>query len=150
MTPIYKNETGVASGGLTKGQFQKAQLATMAAQVVGDVVVGLIQNKTQKDFNKGKLEQLKEDSRLNQLSAEQRLAFEKKVANAVNDVAKLRIYQEELGDLGVASIQSTASIYAAKLQGDTQLEKSKTIGTFVLIGGGALVLLGLVYLLRRK
>jgi hypothetical protein len=157
MIPIYKNETGVdvsriapSGGGLTRGQFQKAQLGTMAAQVVGDVVVGLIQNKTQKDFNKGKLEQLKEDSRLNQLSAEQRLAFDKKVANAVNDIAKLRVYQEELGDLGVASIQSTASIYAAKLQGDAQLEKSKTIGTLVLIGGGALLLLGVVYLLRKK
>jgi hypothetical protein len=156
MIPIYRNETGVdvariqPSGSLSRGQMQTAQLATMAAQVVGDVVVGLIQNKTQKDFNKGKLEQLKEDSRLNQLTAEQRLAFDKRVANAVNDIAKLRIYQEELGDLGVASIQSTASIYAAKLQGDALLQKSKTIGTVVLIGGGALLLLGAVYLLRKK
>lgn len=156
MIPIYKNEVGVGVartspiGGLTRGQMQTAQLATMAAQVVGDVVVGLIQNKTQKDFNAAKIAQLKEDSRLNQLTSEQRLAFDKRVANAVNDIAKLRIYQEELGDLGVASIQSTASIYAAKLQGDALLQKSKTIGTVVLIGGGALLLLGAVYLLRKK
>jgi len=156
MIPIYKNQTGVdvarivPTSGLSRGQFQTAQLGTMAAQVVGDIFVGLIQNKTQKDFNKGKLAQLKEDSRLNQLTEEQRLAFDKKVANAVNDIAKLRVYQEELGDLGVASIQSTASIYAAKLQGDAILEKSKTIGTFILIGGGALLLLGAVYLLRKK
>lgn len=160
MTPIYKNEVGtavastVASKAATAGKVAQvskgAQVATMVGQVVGDVVVGLIQNKTQKDFNKGKLAQLQEDSRLNQLSAEQRLAFEKKVANAVNDVAKLRIYQEELGDLGVASIQSTASIYAAKLQGDAQKEKAKTLGSFILIGGGVLVLLGAVYLLKKK
>jgi hypothetical protein len=65
------------------------------------------------------------------------------VVNAGNGISNF-------GGIGVASIQSTASIYAAKLQGDAQLEKSKTIGTLVLIGGGALLLLGAVYLLRKK
>jgi hypothetical protein len=129
-------------------QLKKASVFNAIGQVVGDVVVGLIQNKTQRDFNSAKIAQLKEDSRLQALSAEERLAFDQKVANAVNDTARLRIYEEQLGNLGVATIQSTASVYAAKLQGKTY--DSQKIGNYVLIGGGLLVVGTMIYLFKKK
>ena len=154
MTPNYINQTGLSPEQLAQAkgvaQLSKgAQVAGMVGQVVGDVVVGLIQNKTQRDYNAARISQLQEDSRLQALSAEERLAFDKKVASAVNDTARLRIYEEQLGNLGVATIQSTASLYAAKLQG-TSSEKSKKIGYAVLIGGGLLVAGTIIYLFKKK
>jgi hypothetical protein len=125
------------------------QVAAQVGQVVGDVVVGLIQNKTQKQYNAARIAQLENDSRLQALSAEERLAFDKKVASAVNDTARLRIYEEQIGNLGVATIQSTASLYAAKLQGVSS-DKSKKIGYAVLIGGGLLVAGTIIYLFKKK
>ena len=129
------------SPSLTRGQMQTAQIATGVGQVVGDVVVGLIQNKTQKDFNKARIEAMKEDSRLQALSAEQRLALDEKIAKAVNDVAKLRIYEETLGTIGVGVIDSNASIYREKLKNESIAQTRGYLiigGIVVLIFGGAL------------
>ena len=123
---------------------QKAQLATQIGQVVGDVAVGLLQNKTQKDFNKAKIEVLKEDSRLQALNAEQRLAFEERVSKAVNDVAKLRIYQEQLG---VGVIDSSASIFREKIKNDSI---AKTRGYFVIAGVAALIFGGALYIYKKN
>ena len=124
-----------------------AAAAAAVGQVVGDVVVGLIQNKTQKDFNNARIAQLKEDSRLQQLTAEQRLALDKKIANAVNDVARLRIYEETVGDLGVASIQASASIYAERLRSQSVAE---TRGYYILGGLAALLIAGTIYIVKKK
>ena len=126
---------------------QKAQLATQIGQLVGDVAVGLLQNKTQKDFNKAKIEVLKEDSRLQALNAEQRLAFEERVAKAVNDVAKLRIYEEQLGVIGVGVIDSSASIFREKIQNDSI---AKTRGYFVIAGVAALIFGGALYIYKKN
>jgi hypothetical protein len=125
----------------------KAQIATQIGQVVGDITVGLLQNKTQKDFNKAKIEVLKEDSRLQALNAEQRLAFEERVSKAVNDVAKLRIYQEQLGAIGVGVIDSNASIYREKIKNDSI---AKTRGYFVIAGVVALIFGGALYIYKKN
>lgn len=126
---------------------QKAQLATQIGQVVGDIGVGLLQNKTQKDFNKARIEVLKEDSRLQALSAEQRLALDEKIAKAVNDVAKLRIYEETLGTIGVGVIDSSASIYREKIKNDSI---AKTRGYFILGGIAALIFGGALYIYKKN
>ncbi len=159
MTPLYKNEIGAAvasnlgsaakSGAVssTTKLSGTAMAAAAVGQVVGDVVVGLLQNKTQRDFNNARLAQLKEDSRLNQLSQEERLALDKKIANAVNDIARLRIYEETVGDLGVASIQASASIYAERLRSQSVAE---TRGYYILGGLAALLIAGTIYIVKKK
>jgi len=148
---VYRNQSGsvtsAASVASATKSLQTAQIATQIGQVVGDVVVGLLQNKTQKDFNKAKIDVLKEDSRLQALNAEQRLAFEERVAKAVNDVAKLRIYQEQLGAIGVGAIDSNASIYREKIKNDSI---AKTRGYFVIAGVAALIFGGALYIYKKK
>ncbi len=137
----------VANATKAASDLGKAQIAVQIGQLVGDIGVALIQNKTQKDFNKAKIEVLKEDSRLQALSAEQRLAFEERVSKAVNDVAKLRIYQEQLGAIGVGAIDSNASIYREKIKNDSI---AKTRGYFVIAGVAALLFAGALYIYKKK
>ena len=115
---IYNNAGGAGAGGV--GGAAKASgtamIASAVGNLVGDVVTGFIQDKTQKEYNNARIAQLKDDSRLRQLTSEQRLALDEKIANAVNDVAKLRIYEEAVSNLGVTSIETTASIYTQKLK----------------------------------
>jgi hypothetical protein len=152
---VYKNQAGAVSGAAsaassvanaTKG-LQVAQIATGIGQVVGDVAVGLLQNKTQKDFNKARIEVMKEDSRLQSLSAEKRLALEEKIAKAANDVAKLRIYEETLGTVGVGVIDSSASIYREKIKNDSI---AKTRGYFIIGGIAALIFGGALYIYKKN
>lgn len=128
---------------------QSAQLGVAMAigQVVGDVTVALLQNKTQKQFNNARLAQLKDDSRLNQLNEEQKLVLQKRVANAVNDIARLRIYEETIADLGVASIYASASVYAERLKSQSAAE---TRGYIVLAGLAALLIGGTIYIVKNK
>lgn len=130
-------------------QKQSAQLgvATAVGQVVGDLAVGLLQNKTQRDFNKARLAQLENDSRLKQLNEEQRIALEKRIANAVNDVARLRIYEETVADLGAASIYASASVYAERLKAQSAAE---TRGYIVLAGLAALLIGGTIYVVKKQ
>jgi hypothetical protein len=145
---VYRNQGGAVSSVATASSgLQTAQIATGIGQVVGDIAVGLLQNKTQKDFNKAKIEALKEDSRLQALNAEQRLAFEERVAKAVNDVAKLRVYQEQLGIIGVGVIDSSASIYREKIKNDSI---AKTRGYFIIAGVMALVFGGALYIYKKN
>jgi hypothetical protein len=153
---LYKNQVGqVAANTASKAanvasaskSLQTAQIATQIGQVVGDIAVGLLQNKTQKDFNKAKIEVMKEDSRLQALNAEQRLAFEERVAKAVNDVAKLRVYEEQLGVIGVGVIDSNASIYREKIKNDSI---AKTRGYFIIGGVMALIFGGALYIYKKN
>lgn len=130
-------------------QQQSAQLGVAMAigQVVGDVTVALLQNKTQKQFNNARLAQLKDDSRLNQLNEEQKLILQKRIANAVNDVARLRIYEETIGDLGTASIYASASVYAERLKAQSAAE---TRGYIVLAGLAALLIGGTIYIVKKQ
>jgi hypothetical protein len=149
---VYRNQAGAAASAASSAAnaskgLQAAQIATGIGQVVGDIAVGLLQNKTQKDFNKAKIDVLKEDSRLQALNAEQRLAFEERVAKAVNDVAKLRIYEEQLGVIGVGVIDSSASIFREKIKNDSI---AKTRGYFVIAGVAALVFGGALYIYKKN
>jgi mannitol-specific phosphotransferase system IIBC component len=128
-------------------QMRGAAVAAQVGQVVGDVVVGLLQNKTQKDFNNAKIAVLKEDSRLKALSQEQRQALDEKVAKAVNDVAKLRVYEETLATIGVGVIDSNASIYREKLKNDAI---AKTRGYFIIGGIAALIFGGALYIYKKN
>ena len=154
MIAIYKNfdftnaASAVKAANATKAasNLGKAQVATQIGQVVGDIAVGLLQNKTQKDFNKAKIELLKEDSRLQALNAEQRLELDKKIANAVNDVAKLRVYEETLSTIGIGVINANKDIYVQKLKNDS---KAKTTG-YLIIGGIVVLLLGTTLYIYKK
>jgi hypothetical protein len=145
--PQVVKAQNIANASQAAKQMQTAQIATGIGQLVGDIGVALLQNKTQKDFNKARIEVLKEDSRLQALSAEQRLAFEERVSKAVNDVAKLRIYQEQLGEIGVGVIDSSASIYREKIKNDSI---AKTRGYFVIAGVAALIFGGALYIYKKN
>ena len=145
--PQVVKAQNIANAAKAAKQMQTAQIATGIGQLVGDIGVALLQNKTQKDFNKAKIEVLKEDSRLQALNAEQRLAFEERVSKAVNDVAKLRIYQEQLGAIGVGAIDSSASIYREKIKNDSI---AKTRGYFVIAGVAALIFGGALYIYKKN
>ena len=132
---------------LQQKQASQLNIAMAVGNVVGDVVVGLLQNKTQRDFNNARIAQLKDDSRLKQLNEEQRIALEKKIANAVNDVARLRIYEETLADLGAASIYASASVYAERLKAQSVAE---TRGYYILGGLAALLVAGTIYIVKKK
>jgi hypothetical protein len=145
--PQVVKAQNIANAAKAAKQMQTAQIATGIGQLVGDIGVALLQNKTQKDLNKAKIEVLKEDSRLQALNAEQRLAFEERVSKAVNDVAKLRIYQEQLGAIGVGAIDSSASIYREKIKNDSI---AKTRGYFVIAGVAALIFGGALYIYKKN
>lgn len=121
-------------------------VAQAAGRLVGDVVVGFMQSKTQRDFNKAKIQQMESDSRLKLLTNTQRIALDKEIANAVNDTAKLRIYEETLSNLGVASIQTSGEIYKEKIK--AAAAPNKTI-IYITVGIGAALLVATVYLLRK-
>jgi hypothetical protein len=154
MVAIYKNfdftnaGSAVQAANATKaaGNLQKAQVATQIGQVVGDIAVGLLQNKTQQDFNKAKIEVMKEDVRLKALTDEQRLELDKKIANAVNDVAKLRVYEETLSSIGVGVINANKDIYVQKIKNDSI---AQTRGYFI-IGGIVVLLLGATLYIYKK
>jgi len=128
-------------------QSAKLGIAMAVGQLVGDLTVGLLQNKTQRDFNKSRLAQLENDSRLKQLNEEQRLSLQKRVDNAVNDVAKLRIYEETVSDLGAASIYASASVYAERFKAQSAAE---TRGYIVLAGLAALLIGGTIYIVKKN
>jgi hypothetical protein len=144
---VYYKNVEAASASSTASNLKGAQVAAQIGQVVGDITVGLLQNQTQKDFNRAKIEVMKEDSRLQALSAEQRLAFDERVAKAVNDVAKLRVYEEQLGGIGVGVIDSNASIYREKLKNDSI---AQTRGYFIIGGIAALILGGALYIYKKN
>jgi hypothetical protein len=121
-------------------------VAQAAGRLVGDVVVGAMQSKTQRDFNKAKIEQMASDSRLKLLTDTQRLALDKQIANAVNDTAKLRIYEETLSNLGVAAIQSSGDLYKEKIKAAASPNKTMI---YITVGIGAALLVASVYLLRK-
>lgn len=132
---------------LQQKQASQLNIAMAVGNVVGDLAIGLLQNKTQRDFNKARLAQLENDSRLKQLNEEQRLALEKKIANAVNDIARLRIYEETLADLGAASIYASASVYAERLKAQSVAE---TRGYYILGGLAALLIAGTIHIVKKK
>jgi hypothetical protein len=154
MVAIYKNFDFTNAGSAVKaanatkaaGNLQKAQVATQIGQVVGDIAVGLLQNKTQQDFNKAKIEVMKEDVRFKALTDEQRLELDKKIANSVNDVAKLRVYEETLGTVGVGVINANKDIYVQKLKNDSN---AQTRGYYI-IGGIVVLLLGATLYIYKK
>lgn len=158
MVAIYKNfdfttagdavKAAKTAGDATKAasNLGKAQVAAQIGQVVGDIAIGLLQNKTQQDFNKAKIEVLKEDVRLKALTDEQRLELEKKIANSVNDVAKLRVYEETLSTVGVGVINANKDIYVQKLKNDSL---AKTRGYYI-IGGIVVLLIGATLYIYKK
>ena len=121
-------------------------LIQAAGKLVGDVVVGAMQTKTQRDFNKAKIEQMASDSRLKLLTDSQRLALDKQIANAVNDTAKLRIYDEALSKLGVAAIETSGEIYKEKIKAAAAPDKTMI---YITVGIGAALIVASVYLLRK-
>jgi capsular polysaccharide biosynthesis protein len=121
-------------------------LIKAGGKLVGDVVVGLMQTKTQRDFNKAKVEQMASDSRLKLLTDSQRLALDKQIANAVNDTAKLRIYEETLSNLGVAAIESSGDLYKEKIKAEASPNKM----IYITVGIGAALIIASVFLLSRK
>jgi len=124
-----------------------AELAQAGGQLVGTVITSSISNKTQKEHNRNRIEILKEDSRLNFLSKKEKLALDNKVANAKNDLDRLKIYEDAFTKLGVASIQYSSSIYAEKLKADAA---AKTRVYYFLGALGILAIAGIFYLKKKN
>jgi len=119
--------------------------ATITA--VATVGVGVIRDQTQRKLNRATIAKMQEDSRLNFLNSTQKTALEYRVANAQNDLERLRIYEETLATIGGAATTSIGNIYAAGVASKSQqnyLQKS------VLLAGGVMLLGGTIYQLRKK
>lgn len=119
--------------------------ATITA--VATLGVGVMRDQTQRKLNRASIAKMQEDSRLNFLNSTQKTALEYRVANAQNDLERLRIYEETLASIGGAATTSIGNIYAAGVASKAQqnyLQKS------VLLAGGVMLLGGTIYQLRKK
>lgn len=119
--------------------------ATITA--VATVGVGVMRDQTQRKLNRASIAKMQEDSRINFLNSTQKTALEYRVANAQNDLERLRIYEETLASIGGAATTSIGNIYAAGVASKSQqnyLQKS------VLLAGGVMLLGGTIYQLRKK
>jgi hypothetical protein len=124
-----------------------AGIIAAAITAVATVGVGVIRDQTQRKLNRATIAKMQEDSRLNFLNSTQKTALEYRVANAQNDLERLRIYEETLASIGGAATTSIGNIYAAGVASKSQqnyLQKS------VLLAGGVMLLGGTIYQLRKK
>ncbi len=111
------------------------------------LAVGVIRDQTQRKLNRATIAKMQEDSRIQLLSSTQKTALDYRVANAQNDLERLRIYEETLASIGGAATTSIGNIYAAGVASKSQqnyLQKS------VLLAGGVMLLGGTIYQLRKK
>lgn len=120
----------------------KGNIAAAVGQLVGSVVNGLMANKTQKDFNKGKIKVLEEDNRIALLSVSEKATLDAEIAAAKTDTDRIKIYEDTLAKYGVATIDSTASLFKAKIDGTKQ--------TLIILGFGTVLIIGTVLILRKK
>lgn len=134
---------GAAKGG---GKSITNAIIDAAGKLIGDVAVGFMDAATKRKYNAAKIDVLKSDSRLKQLSNSERLALETKIASAATDTERIKIYQDTLSKLGEKTIESTGNIYIEKIK--SQGNSSKT--TYLVIGVGVILILGTIYLLKDK
>jgi hypothetical protein len=124
-----------------------AGIIAAAITATATLAVGVIRDQTQRKINRASIAKMQEDSRLNFLNSTQKTALEYRVANAQNDLERLRIYEETLASIGGAATTSIGNIYAAGVASKSQqnyLQKS------VLLAGGVMLLGGTIYQLRKK
>ena len=122
-------------------------IAAAAITAVATVTVGVIQDQTQKKANNAAIANMQEDQRLKLLSETQKQALDYRVANAQNDVDKLKIYEDTLAALGSSTNISTGNIYAAGVASKSQqnyLQRS------VILASGIMLVGGTIYQLRKK
>jgi hypothetical protein len=125
-----------AGGGKT------AAIAEAAGKLIGSLVNSFMANKTQKDFNKAQIKILEEDNRINLLSASEKAVLDFEVANAKTDTERIKVYEDTLAKYGIATINSTASMFKSKIDGTKQ--------TLIILGFGTVLIIGTVFLLRKK
>jgi len=124
-----------------------AGIVAAAIAATATIAVGVMRDSTQKKINNAQIDKLREDSRLNRMSQTQKIALDYRVANAKNDLDRLKIYQDALSTIGSSSVTSIGSIYAAGVSTKSQqnyLQKS------ILLAGGIVLLGGTIYLSRKK
>lgn len=116
------------------------------ADMVANIVVGSMQNKTQKEKNEAELEIRKQAQKLNELTAAQKQALQIKIANAKTDTDRLKVYNETITALGGKSIESSADIFIAKINQNKFSSKLLILS----IGIGIVLIAGTIYILRKK
>ena len=124
-----------------------AAIIAACVTAAATITVGVIQDQTQKHVNAATIDAMKEDNRLKLLSQTEKQALDYRVANAQNDVDKLKIYEDTLAALGSSVNISTGNIYAAGVASRSQqnyLQKSVILATGVMLLGGT------IYTLRKK
>lgn len=127
-----------------------------ASRFASDIIIGSMKNKTQQQYDAARIEQMKNDSALKRLTDAERLALDKAIASAVNDTAKLRIYEEAIAQTSVSSIESSASIYNEKIKAQAAVQsaalsqKKDNTKIYVLSGIGAVLIISTVILLKNK
>ena len=124
-----------------------AGIVAAAITATATLAVGVMRDQTQRKINRATIAKMQEDSRIQFLSSTQKTALDYRVANAQNDLERLRIYEETLATIGGAATTSIGNIYAAGVASKSQqnyLQKS------VLLAGGVMLLGGTIYQLRKK
>ena len=122
-------------------------ITAAAITAVGTITVGVIQDQTQRKANNSQIALMQEDQRLKLLSQTEKQALDYRVANAQNDIDKLKIYEDTLAALGASTNISTGNIYAAGVSSRSQqnyLQRS------VILAGGIMLVGGTLYQLRKK
>lgn len=124
-----------------------AAIVAAAITATATLAVGVIQNDTQRKANNAQIAIMKEDQRLKLLSQAEKQALDYRVANAQNDVDKLKIYEDTLASLGGSLNISTGNIYAAGVASKSQ---QNYIQRSMILAGGIMLLGGTIYQLRKK
>jgi hypothetical protein len=122
-------------------------IAAAAITAVATVTVGVIQDGTQRKANNAAIANMQEDQRLKLLSQAEKQALDYRVANAQNDVDKLKIYEDTLATLGASTNNSTGMIYAAGVASKSQ---QNYIQRSMILAGGIMLVGGTLYQLRKK
>lgn len=124
-----------------------AAIVAAAITATATLAVGVIQNDTQRKANNAQIAIMQEDQRLKLLSQAEKQALDYRVANAQNDVDKLKIYEDTLASLGGSLNISTGNIYAAGVASKSQ---QNYIQKSMILAGGIMLVGGTIYQLRKK
>jgi hypothetical protein len=122
-------------------------IAAAAITATATIAVGVIQDGTQRKANNAAIANMQEDQRLKLLSEAQRQALDYRVANAQNDVDKLKIYEDTLASIGGSTRISLGNVYAAGVASKSQ---QNYIQRSIILAGGIMLVGGTLYQLRKK
>jgi hypothetical protein len=124
-----------------------SELAKPIADMVATIIVGSMNDKTQRQKNEAEAEIKRQAQRLNELSDAKLQALKIRIANANTDTERLKIYNETITELGGKSIESSADVLIASLQNKN---KEKIITSLIVLSVGIILIGATIYISRKK